>query len=82
MAEPITFRADRATYWRDHAWLAALAMAVGMGVLCKPADHGMPRLAQSGRQVAGELPETLAQMQVARMDKAEGHEALVSCFAI
>lgn len=27
------FAADRATYWRDHAWLAALAMAVGMGVL-------------------------------------------------
>ena len=27
------FTADRMTYWRDHAWLAALAMAVGMGVL-------------------------------------------------
>lgn len=28
-----TFHADRATYWRAHAWLAALAMAVGMAVL-------------------------------------------------
>lgn len=27
------FKADRATYWREHAWLAALAMAIGMGVL-------------------------------------------------
>ena len=27
------FTADRATYWRDHAWLAAIAMAIGMGVL-------------------------------------------------
>ena len=33
MAEPITFRADRATYWREHAWIAAVAMALGMGVL-------------------------------------------------
>jgi len=30
---PITFRADRMTYWREHAWLAAFAMAIGMGVL-------------------------------------------------
>ncbi|MBC7133397.1 MAG: hypothetical protein H5U16_09870 [Roseovarius sp.] len=28
-----SFRADRATYWRDHAWMAAGAMALGMGVL-------------------------------------------------
>lgn len=27
------FHADRATYWRTNAWLAAIAMAVGMGVL-------------------------------------------------
>lgn len=27
------FTADRATYWRENAWLAALAMALGMGVL-------------------------------------------------
>jgi hypothetical protein len=26
-------RGDRATYWREHAWLAAIAMAGGMGVL-------------------------------------------------
>lgn len=32
MSETV-FRADRATYWRAHAWLAALAMAAGMGVL-------------------------------------------------
>ncbi|MGH1353877.1 MAG: hypothetical protein ACRBBS_02180 [Thalassovita sp.] len=24
---------DRSTYWRDHAWMAALAMAVGMAIL-------------------------------------------------
>jgi len=28
-----SFRADRATYWRDHAWMAAIAMAAGMGIL-------------------------------------------------
>lgn len=28
-----TFRGDRATYWREHAWLAAIAMAAGMGIL-------------------------------------------------
>jgi len=28
-----SFRPDRATYWRDHAWLAAAAMAIGMAVL-------------------------------------------------
>jgi hypothetical protein len=28
-----SFTADRATYYRDHAWLAALAMAIGMGIL-------------------------------------------------
>jgi len=27
-----SFHPDRATYWRDHAWLAAAAMALGMGV--------------------------------------------------
>ena len=27
------FRADRATYWRENAWLAAIAMAAGMGIL-------------------------------------------------
>ena len=27
------FPADRATYWREHAWLAAIAMAGGMGIL-------------------------------------------------
>jgi len=27
------FRGDRATYWREHAWLAAIAMAGGMAVL-------------------------------------------------
>ena len=27
------FHPDRATYWRDHAWLAAAAMALGMAVL-------------------------------------------------
>ncbi len=30
---PITFRADKATYWREHAWIAAAAMAIGMAVL-------------------------------------------------
>lgn len=30
---PQTFLADRATYWREHAWIAAFAMALGMGVL-------------------------------------------------
>lgn len=28
-----SFHPDRATYWRDHAWLAAGAMALGMGAL-------------------------------------------------
>lgn len=28
-----TLRGDRATYWREHAWLAAIAMAAGMAVL-------------------------------------------------
>ena len=28
-----SFHADRATYWRDHAWLAAGAMALGMAIL-------------------------------------------------
>ena len=28
-----SFHPDRATYWRDHAWLAAFAMALGMIVL-------------------------------------------------
>ncbi|MCP3970571.1 MAG: hypothetical protein GY717_09695 [Rhodobacteraceae bacterium] len=28
-----TFRADRATYLRDNAWLAAMAMAAGMAIL-------------------------------------------------
>jgi hypothetical protein len=28
-----SFTPDRATYYRDHAWLAALAMAIGMGIL-------------------------------------------------
>ncbi len=28
-----SFHADRGTYWRDHAWLAAAAMAVGMVAL-------------------------------------------------
>jgi hypothetical protein len=27
------FHPDRATYWRDHAWLAVAAMALGMAVL-------------------------------------------------
>jgi hypothetical protein len=27
------FRGDRGTYWREHAWLAALAMAAGMAIL-------------------------------------------------
>ncbi|WP_397543613.1 hypothetical protein [Roseovarius salis] len=27
------FAPDRATYWRDHAWMSALAMAGGMAVL-------------------------------------------------
>lgn len=27
------FRADRATYLRDHAWMAAIAMAAGMAIL-------------------------------------------------
>jgi hypothetical protein len=27
------FPADRATYWRENAWLAAIAMAGGMGIL-------------------------------------------------
>ena len=27
------FAPDRRTYWRDHAWMAALAMAGGMAVL-------------------------------------------------
>lgn len=28
-----SFHPDRQTYWRDHAWLAAGAMALGMGAL-------------------------------------------------
>jgi hypothetical protein len=28
-----SFTPDRAAYWRDHAWMAAGAMAVGMGIL-------------------------------------------------
>ncbi|MDG4649850.1 hypothetical protein P6F26_15500 [Roseibacterium sp. SDUM158017] len=28
-----TFRGDRATYWREHAWIAAVAMAAGMAIL-------------------------------------------------
>ncbi len=28
-----SFRADRQTYVRDHAWMAALAMGAGMGIL-------------------------------------------------
>lgn len=28
-----SFTADRATYWRDHAWMAAAAMALGMVIL-------------------------------------------------
>lgn len=28
-----SFAADRATYWRENAWLAAIAMAGGMGIL-------------------------------------------------
>ena len=28
-----SFRPDRATYWRDHAWMAVAAMAVGMAIL-------------------------------------------------
>jgi hypothetical protein len=28
-----SFTTDRATYWRDHAWMAALAMAIGMAIL-------------------------------------------------
>ena len=27
------FPADRATYWRENAWLAVIAMAAGMGIL-------------------------------------------------
>ncbi len=27
------FTASRATYWREHAWIAAIAMALGMGIL-------------------------------------------------
>jgi len=27
------FHPDRGTYWRDHAWLAAFAMALGMAIL-------------------------------------------------
>ena len=28
-----SFHADRAAYWRDHAWIAAAAMAAGMAIL-------------------------------------------------
>ncbi|MGX0975984.1 hypothetical protein ACSSVY_001698 [Roseovarius sp. MBR-51] len=28
-----SFHPDRSAYWRDHAWLAAGAMALGMGIL-------------------------------------------------
>lgn len=28
-----SFQADRATYWRDHAWMAVIAMAGGMAIL-------------------------------------------------
>jgi hypothetical protein len=27
------FRGDSGTYWREHAWLAAIAMAIGMAIL-------------------------------------------------
>lgn len=27
------FKSDRGTYWREHAWLAAIAMAGGMAIL-------------------------------------------------
>jgi hypothetical protein len=27
------FRGDSGTYWREHAWLAAIAMAAGMAIL-------------------------------------------------
>ena len=33
MPDSVTFRADKATYWREHAWIAAAAMAIGMGAL-------------------------------------------------
>lgn len=29
----VSFHPDRATYWRDHAWLAAGAMGLGMAIL-------------------------------------------------
>ncbi len=29
----LEIRPDRATYWRDHAWMAAIAMAAGMAIL-------------------------------------------------
>jgi len=29
----VEFTPDRAAYWRDHAWMAALAMAGGMAIL-------------------------------------------------
>lgn len=28
-----SFNADRATYWRENAWLAVIAMVAGMGIL-------------------------------------------------
>lgn len=28
-----SFTPDRATYWRDHAWMAAAAMGIGMAIL-------------------------------------------------
>lgn len=28
-----SFPSDKATYWRDHAWMAVAAMALGMGIL-------------------------------------------------
>src|SRR5690606_34780425 len=45
----------------------------------KFADRCMPRLPQLCWQVARELTETLAQMQVARMNESKAHQAFLLC---
>src|SRR5690606_23356804 len=48
-------------------------------MLGKPANRRVPRLAQLRRQVAGELPKALPEMQIARMYESECHQEALSC---